>query len=142
MNHILGANTPTEPIDVVCRYAYNQGTIQLLERWWAFTCNARTGGVAATSAVKALGHFFWQIPNMAIQQQVENTSPSEDTLVPGAQYTLEGVMITGLIPSGADMKIGNDIVRYTVKLHIDRYYPTSISNLIIGNTNVTSSVSN
>lgn len=137
-NHISGGDTPTAPVDILVRYAFNQATAQVLERWNALTANPRTGGVGLTTHVKAKGEFIWLIPNMQAQRNVESTSPSDDTLIPGQVYVLEGCMITGLKPSDADMKIGNELVKYTFRLLIDRYYPQDIRRMIHGNSNATS----
>lgn len=134
-NHLLGAETATAPVDILVRYAFNQATAQVLTRWDYLTSNPRTGGSGLTSHVKAKGQFIWLIPNMAAQRQVESTNPSDDTLIPGQVYVLEGCMITGLKPSDADMKVGNEIVKLTFNLSIDRYYPEDIRRMIHGNAN-------
>jgi hypothetical protein len=139
-NHLLGAETATGPIDVTVRYAFNQATAQLLERWNYLTSNPRTGGSGLTSHVKAKGEFIWLIPNMAAQRNVESTSPGDDTLIPGQIYVLEGCMITGLKPSDADITVGNEIVKLTFALSIDRYYPQDIRRMIHGNSNASTSL--
>jgi len=138
INHQLGANTPTAPIDILVRYAFNQATHQLLTRWHYLTANPRTGGVGLTSQVKASGEFYWLIPNMAAQKNVASTSTNEDTLVVGQTYVLEGCLITGLKPADGDMKVGNEMVHLTFNLHIDRYYPKDVSQMIHGVRNAVS----
>jgi hypothetical protein len=139
-NHLVGADTPTAPIDILVRYAFNQATHQLLERWNQLVANQRTGGIGLTSHVKAKGEFIWLIPNMAAQRNVESTSPSDDTLIPAQIYTLEGCVISGLKPSDADMKVGNEIVKLTFNLTMDRYYPLDIRRMIHGNANASTSL--
>lgn len=135
-NHILGANVATSPIVTTVRYAFNQPTAQLLERWSYLTSNPRTGGVGITSQVKARGEFAWLIPNMEVQKDVEETAPSDDTLIPGLIYTLEGCMVTGLKFTDADMIVGNDTVKLMFELSIDRYYPKDIRKMVVGASNV------
>ena len=139
-NHLVGAEAATAPVDVMVRYAFNQATAQLLERWNYLTSNPRTGGVGLTSHVKAKGYFIWLIPNMAAQRNVEATSPADDTLVPGQIYVLEGCVITGLKPTDGNMTNGNEIVKLTFNLSIDRYYPEDIRRMIHGNSNASTSL--
>jgi hypothetical protein len=135
-NHLLGAETATAPITITIRYAFNQATAQLLERWNYLTSHPLTGGVGLTSQVKARGEFIWLIPNMVVQKNVESTSPSDDTLVPGLIYVLEGCMVTGLKWSDADMTVGTETAKLMFDLSIDRYYPKDLRKMIVGNSNV------
>jgi hypothetical protein len=139
VNHILGANAPTAKVVIQVRYAFNQPTAQLLERWNYLTSNPRTGGGGMTSQVKGRGEFMWLYPNMEVQKNVESTSPSDDTLVPGLIYVLEGCMVSGLKPTDGDMKTGNVLVNLAFSLTIDRYYPKDLRKMIFGNYNVASS---
>src|SRR3954470_11734403 len=84
-NFQLGADEATGPIEIPVRYAFNQQTHQLLERWHWLTSNPRTGGVALTSAVKCRGEFWWLIPNMTEQQAVGQT-PSDTALQVAQRY--------------------------------------------------------
>lgn len=135
-NFQLGADQPLNEIDVTVRYAFNQPTIQLLEKWNYLTSNPRTGGVAVTSAIKAKGYFIWLRPNMSAQVNVASTRPDDATLVPGAIYVLEGCFITGLTPVGGDHTVGNEGVTYQFNLSIDRAYPEDINRLVVGTNNL------
>lgn len=134
-NHLVGADAPTGPITVIVRYAFNQPTIQLLERWNYLTANPRTGGVGLTSQVKTRGEFIWLIPNMQEQKNVESTNPSDDTLIPGQIYTLEGCVISGLKPTDGNMTT-SEIVKMSFELTIDRYYPQDLRRMVHGLQNV------
>jgi hypothetical protein len=118
------------------RYAFNQATAQLLERWFQLTNNQRTGGVALTSQVKGRGEFIWLVPNMAVQKDVESTNPSDDTLVPGQIWSLEGVLLTGYKMTDGNMLQGNVPVLLNLEFTIDRYYPKDIRKMIFGSANV------
>lgn len=134
-NNLLGADVPLSPIDVEVAYAFNQATAQLLERWSTLTSNPRTGGVAQTSKVKSKGYFYWLIPDMEVQSDVERTDTTDEPLKVGLVYVLEGCMITGLTPMGGDHTQTNQPVLYTFNLTVDRYYPDDIRKMIVGNTN-------
>lgn len=131
-NYAIGADTQTESIEVPVRYAFNQPTVQLLERWNYLTSNPETGGVALASQVKCNGRFRWLVPNMAVQKLIETASPTEDTMVDGLVYRLEGCMIRGFKFSDADMTSSNGIVTVQFNLQIDRYYPENIGNMVVG----------
>jgi hypothetical protein len=135
-NHLLGANVATGPITIAVRYAFNQATAQVLERWNYLASNPRTGGVGLTSQIKARGEFVWLIPNMAVQKNTDSTSPSDDTLIPGLIYVLEGCMPTGLKWTDANMTTGTELAKLQFELSIDRYYPKDIRTMIVGNSNI------
>lgn len=130
-NFQLGPDQPVGPIEIPVRYAFNQATAQLLEKWSYLTSNPRTGGVGLTSGLKAKGVFWWLIPNMAEQIQLGQTD-SDSAMKIGLQYTLEGCLITGLKPSGADMTATGEaaLVNLDFTLQIDRYYPVNINNMV------------
>jgi len=129
-NFMLGADTASGAIEIPVRYAFNQPTAQRLEKWNYLTSNPRTGGVGLTTKVKAWGEFWWMVPNMAVQENVESERPSDASLVPGLIYHLEGCLIKGLKFSEASMT-GNGMVNMTFTMQIDRYYPKSISNMVV-----------
>lgn len=131
-NFVLGADAPSDPVQMKVRYAFNQSTVQILERWNYLTSNPETGGVAITSAVKANGRFRWLVPNMVQQQLLESASPSEDTMVDGLVYRLEGCLVKGFKFSDADMAQSNQLVAVTFTLQIDRYYPENLANMVVG----------
>lgn len=133
-NFQLGADTQSSPIEIPVRYAFNQQTAAILERWHQMTSNPRTGGVAQTSSIKCSGEFWWLVPNMPVQEQVLQ-SETEAAMGVGLQYHLEGCLITGLKPSGADMTATGDaaLVNLDFTLNVDRYYPVDLTKMAFGN---------
>jgi hypothetical protein len=134
-NFQLGADVAANPIEIPVRYAFNQQTHQLLERWHQLTSNSRTGGVALTSAVKARGEFWWLIPNMPEQERIGEVE-SDNTLRVAQRYALEGCLILGLKPSDADMTASGDaaLVSLQFTLQVDRYYPVAINQMVFKST--------
>jgi hypothetical protein len=127
-NHQIGADEASGPIDMGVRYAFNRRAAELLERWHWITSNPATGGVATTSAIKTNGMFVWYIPNMAKIANVDDLS-TNDVLIPGSAYRLEGCLVRNYKPSDANMTTGNEGVVLTFSLQIDRYYPVRVSDL-------------
>lgn len=130
-NHLPGADVATSPIDIIVRYAFNQRTHEVLQRWDYLASNPHTGGVAQASALKCQGRFLWLIPDMNVQSNVESTSSAQEPLKVGLVYILEGCMITGLKPDGGD-HTSEDIVKLTFNLSIDRWYPEDIRQMVVG----------
>lgn len=128
-NFSIGADTPTAPINVTLRWAFNRRTAELLERWHQLISNPRTGGVALTSAVKTTGMFYWLIPNMARQVNVDDTTDAE-TMTLGPSYALEGVLVKSLKSSDANMA-QSGLVTLQLGLQIDRYYPRKPRDLTV-----------
>lgn len=128
-NFSIGPDAQSGAINIPVRYAFNKRTAELLERWHWLTSNPKTGGVGLTSAVKSSGSFYWLVPNMARQQNVEDTSEN-DTLSIGAAYYLEGVLVQGLKPGDANMT-GNGNVNLSFSIQIDRYYPMNLRDLTV-----------
>lgn len=126
-NHQIGADTPTAPVDIAVRYAFNRRTAELLERWSWATSNPNTGGVAQTSAIKTSGWFYWLVPNMPEMLNVEDNGASADVMLKGPAYFLEGVLVRGFKPTGATLETG--LVDLTFSLSIDRYYPKPLSSI-------------
>lgn len=126
-NFMLGADTPTAPITIPVRYAFNRRTAELLERWHWLMSNPRTGGVATTSAVKSTGMFYWLVPNMARQANVDDVTDA-DTMSLGASYFLEGVLVKSLKPSDANMTQSGGVT-LQLGIQIDRYYPRKPTDL-------------
>ncbi len=129
-NFMVGADAPTSPINLILRYAYNRRTAELLERWKWLISNPRTGGAAQTSAVKTSGRFYWLVPNMAKQVEIEDPS-DQDTMAIGAAYYLEGCLLQNLKPSDANMT-QNGGATLSFGLQCDRYYPLRIADLDVG----------
>jgi hypothetical protein len=131
-NYVLGPDTPVGPIEIPVRYAFNQATAQLLEKWHQLTSNPHTGGVAQTTLVKAQGEFWWLVPNMADQERIPQAETGT-AMRPGLVYKLEGCLITGLKPSNADMSATGDsaLVMLDFTLNVDRYYPLNVNAMVI-----------
>lgn len=129
VNHQVGGDVATAPIEIPVRYAFAAPTAQALYRWQYMVSNPRTGGVALTSAIKCGGRFQWLVPDMAKASNPD--SADQDVLKVGLEYTLEGCIILGLKPTDGDMTTGNQPVNLMFSLSIDRYYPTNISNMIV-----------
>lgn len=127
-NFVIGADTPSTPINIPVRYAFGRRTAELLERWHWLTSNPRTGGVALTSAVKSTGEFYWLVPDMSIQRNVD--SLNENVMAVGAKYFLEGCLVAGLKPGDASMTSSTG-VNLQFSLQVDRYYPLEIANLTV-----------
>ena len=137
-NFQLGADAPLGAIEIPVRYAFNQATAGVLEAWHQMTSNPRTGGVAQTSLIKTNGEFTWLIPNQAAQEQLSQINSSPDAMQVGLRYILEGCLITGLTPGGADMSATGDgaLVSLNMTLQVDRYYPADLNNMVVGSTPV------
>jgi len=132
VNHILGSDTPTGPIEVPVRYAFTQPTAQLLYRWHYLTSNPRTGSVVRTTQIKTYGFFAWLIPRKLTPDIIDQMEVDPNALQIGMQYQLEGCMPINLKPTDANMLEGNVPVTLTFRLQIDRFYPVSVdaSNMI------------
>lgn len=122
VNHTIGADAPSGPIDIQVRYAFNRRTAALLERWFWLTSNPVTGGVALTSQVKSTGWFYWLIPNIDKQKNVDDHSES-NVMFKGPSYFLEGVIVRNLKPAETANMETAGLVNLTFSLQIDRYYP-------------------
>lgn len=133
-NFQIGADTAPGPIAIMVRHAFNRRTAELLEQWHWLTSNPQTGGVALTSAVKADGHFYWLVPDMARQFNVRDVSATP-ALARGSAYYLEGCLVKNLKPSDANMA-QTGLVTLTFSLQIDRYYPLDPTQLTINTTNL------
>lgn|SRR5574343_145944 len=125
-NYQIGAESPTGQVDIPVRYAFNQPTMQILEKWNYLISNPRTGGVGLSSLVKCMGHFYWLIPDDVTQGAVETVTSSG--MKTGASYVLEGCWIKGLKFSDADMTSRDGVVTATFSLVVDRYYPENLSD--------------
>jgi hypothetical protein len=133
-NFVLGADTPTPPVEVAVRWAFNRSTVTLLEQWHQLTSNSLTGGVAITSEIKTKGLVIHMIPNPAAQ-----ANPGDSTqgaaLQDGPGWAIEGVLVKGLKPApDLDMTAGNAVVGVALTLQYDRYYalqgdPTNLAVL-------------
>ena len=86
-----------------------------------------------TSAVKTIGYFYWLVPNMAVQANVDVSDPlatAANTFDKIKAYKLEGVLVKGLKPSNADTSQSNNTVELAFGLQIDRYYPDNPDDLV------------
>lgn len=131
-NFQIGGDTPTPPVEIPVRYAFQQRTAEALEKWNYLCANPQTGGVGLTTACKSKGYMRWLVPNMQRQVQDIRRSavPSEATLDEGLTYVLEGCIIKGLRFSDADMT-QSGVVNLLFSLQIDRYYPTNIDSMTV-----------
>jgi hypothetical protein len=132
-NHLIGADSPSGAIDMNVRYVFNRQTAAILERWHQLTSNPRTGGVALTSQVKTTGFFYWLVPNMTVQANVDVSDPTAaaaNTFNKLRAYKLEGVLVRNLKPSNADMSVGNNTVELQFSIQVDRYYPERVDDLV------------
>lgn len=131
-NYVLGADVATGAVDLSVRYAFNRRTVEILERWHQLTSNSQNGGVALTSEVKTNGYFYYQVPNMAVV--ADPTDTSNQALMDGPRFFLEGILIKGLKPAeDADMTVGNQTVMMNLSVQIDRYYPLDPADLSVLN---------
>lgn len=128
VNHTIGADAPSGPIDIQVRYAFNRRTAELLERWHWLTSNPITGGVALTSAIKSSGVFHWLVPNMDKQANVEDTTEA-DVMWRMQPYFLEGVIVRNFKPAETANMETAGVVNLTFSISIDRYYPRQPSDL-------------
>lgn len=136
-NFMIGADTPSAPLTVGVRYAFNRRTAELLERWHWLISNPVTGGVALTSHVKTTGMFYWLVPNMEVQRDADRTDATgRDTMKFGAAYKLEGVLVKSLKPSDANMTQSGGVT-LQFGLQIDRYYPLNPRALTVSPLDVT-----
>lgn len=129
-NYQLGADTQQGPVDITVRYAFNQITAELLEKWSWLTSNPITGAVGLSSQIKTNGQFWWLVP-APVSSDFTNSDGS-NTMQQGGTFFLEGVMVRGFKPSDADMTSTNGLVSYNLSLQIDRYYPSQPSDLTFG----------
>jgi hypothetical protein len=112
---------------MVVRYAFNQRTAVLLERWRWLITNPRTGGVGLSSKVKTNGYFYWLVPNDAV---LGNESAAErDAYKVVRAYELHGCWLKNLKPSDGDMTSGNGVVTLAFTMQIDRYFPVDPADL-------------
>lgn len=135
-NYQLGADIGLGTIAFPVRYAFNQDTAVILERWNWMTSHPGTGAVALTSQIKCNGYFYWLIPNLdttAVPSSITEAA-STNAMLDGGAYALEGVMLKGLKPSDADMESNNNLVTLELTLQIDRYYPINPLDLQIATT--------
>ncbi len=132
VNYQLGGDTPQDPITITARYGFTQSTAEALERWHWQIAHPGSGGVSLTSSIKTFGYFYWLVPNQKLLtnevNRINDAQPA-DVMQPGATYVLEGVLLTGLKPTDADMEQGNQLVYYEMTISIDRYYPIHPSDL-------------
>lgn len=128
INQQISGDAEAGSISVKVRYAFSQPTAQLLYNWFYIIRNPLTGGVAITSTVKCSGLFQWLVPDMNVVGNPTNLTG--DVLRPGLEYVLEGCLITSLKPDGASMT-RNDGVALNFDLHIDRYYPKTLTNMVV-----------
>ncbi len=128
-NFMIGPDTPSQPINFTVRWAFNRRTAELLERWHWLMSNPRTGGVALTSAVKTTGMFYWLVPNMARQANIDDVTDA-DTMSLGASYFLEGCLVQNLKPSDANMTQSGGVT-LSFGVQIDRYYPRRPADLTV-----------
>jgi hypothetical protein len=126
-NHQIGADVASEAVDITFRYAFNQRTAVILERWKWLTANPKTGGVALSSAIKTNGFFYWLVPNVNVLG--DENAAERDSYVLLRAYELHGCWIRSCRPSESDMTQGNGVVTMSVKMQIDRYYPVATSDL-------------
>jgi len=133
-NWLIGKDTATTPIEIPVRYAFAVPVAQALERWFSMVGNQVTGGVGLTSACKCMGQMSWYVPNMAQQVATLGIAPSQNigdnAMDEGLVYALEGCIIKGLKFSDADMT-QSGYVNLMFNLQIDRYYPESLSKMVV-----------
>ena len=134
-NFQLGSEEATEPITVTARYAFNQQTAATLEKWHWLTSHP-SGGVGRTTKLKTSGTFTWLVPNLYADTTPDPVTTSDTVgvgggLREGAVYILEGVLLTGLKSTDADMETAAGMVNLEFYLQIDRYYPQDPNNLYV-----------
>jgi hypothetical protein len=135
-NFMLGPDVASQPITIPVRYAFNQPTAQLLEKWHYLTSNPETGGVSITSRVKTNGYFYWLVPNQTVMENIEGHTPADGTLIPAVAYKLEGCLIKGLKYTDADMTVANGGgVNMELTIQIDRWFPADLKSLVIKTNN-------
>lgn len=126
-NHQFGGDTASDAVEMTVRYAFNQRTATLLERWRELIASPRTGGVGLASQVKTNGMFYWLVPNLAVLGDEEAAERDAYTLL--RAYELYGCWVKSLKPSDADMESGTGLISYTMRLQLDRYYPVATADL-------------
>jgi hypothetical protein len=132
-NFQVGGDANSGPIEMTVRYAFNQRTAELLERWFWLTSNPITGGVALSSQIKSDGYFYWLVPDITAMTQAPSTNQIQGNdsnifdQIPA--FYLEGCMITDFKPSDQDQTVGNAVTSFALKMQIDRYYPMDPSDL-------------
>jgi len=126
-NFQIGGDVASEPVEMTVRYAFNQRTAVLLERWRELISSPRTGGVGLSSKIKTNGFFYWLVPNEAV---LGNEGAAErDSYKLIRAYEMHGCWMKSLKPSDADMTTGNGLITYALKMQIDRYYPVATADL-------------
>lgn len=128
-NYCLGADAPVGEINIPIRYAFNQPTAQLLEKWHWMTSNPRNGGGAVTSAIKSYGYVSFLVPDVDVAAGL-SISESVDALKEVNTQVLEGVLVKNLKYSELDTTQGNNLVTLDFTIQIDRYYPANINNMV------------
>lgn len=128
-NNVPGADTPLGPINMTVRWAFQQQTAEMLERWFQLVANSQTGGIAIPSQIKSSGYFYWLVPNMAVQANTDNADGT-NVYINGGAYYLEGLYCQGLTPSRADMT-QSGLTTLAFQLMADRYYPIDASDLTV-----------
>lgn len=126
-NYQIGGDAPSEVVTIPIRYAPNQRTAELLERWWWMIANPRTGGVALSSRIKTTGYFAWLTPRISSVGNL--AAPEADAYDFVKAYELHGVWIKSFKSGGADHTQTNGLVTLDMTLQIDRYYPASPADL-------------
>lgn len=126
-NHQIGGDAASDAITMPIRYAFNQRTAELLERWWWMIANPRTGGVALSSSIKTTGTYCWLVPKVG--QEGNLAAPEAQAYSVLKAYNLHGVWIKSLKPSGGDMTASNNLVTLDMHLQIDRYFPATPADL-------------
>jgi hypothetical protein len=134
-NHQIGGDVASEPVIMNVRYAFNQRTAVILERWRNLIANPNTGGVALSSLVKTNGFFFWLVPNEAVLGDPNAAERDSYKLI--RAFELHGCWLRGLKPlTEADHTSGTNVVVLEFKMQIDRYYPVKpedLQNLTVPN---------
>lgn len=130
-NYQIGADAASDAIDMKVRYAFNQRSVEVLERWFAMTRNQSNGGVGLTSAIKADGWFYWLTPNIANLGNI--SAPESQAYTRIRAYRLFGCWLRDLKPDEANMESRDALVNVTMKMQIDRYYPLSPDDLTLKN---------
>lgn len=125
VNHQPGGRTALEPVTMSVRYAFNQRTAEILERWFELTSSRRNGATGLASKIKCWGHFYWLIPDINV---LGNLSAANPFIVKEA-YRLEGCWLKSLKPSDANMEEAAGLVSYDVGMAIDDYYPFNPTDL-------------
>lgn len=133
-NFILGAENALGTIEIPVRYAFENETAVLLEKWHWMTSDPN-GGVGRTSSMKTTGVFNWLVPSLTPKLGVLESNLREtdaDTvweMKPGGKYFLEGILVKNLSPTEANMDSRDQLVMLNLTLSVDRYFPARASDL-------------